>query len=114
MKSAAYLQLWHQNKLSKIEFGIRPTRAWDAANGTYAAEVKRQADLYIFALLAHQDKATLDPLDLGQWEFYVVPSAQLPDRAAITLAAVRQLCPLAVSFSELRRAVEGCAASANG
>jgi hypothetical protein len=72
VKSAAYLQSWKQTAPSKICFDIRPTFGWDAATNIYGTERKRQADVYVFCLLAHADKATLDPLDLSQWEFYVL------------------------------------------
>lgn len=75
VKSAAYLQSWAQNKQSEIIFSVRPTRAWDADTNVLSTEIKRQADVYVFALLAHRDKRTLNPLDLDQWEFYVVPTS---------------------------------------
>lgn len=31
VKSAAYLQSWHQEKLSRVSFVVPKTRAWDAA-----------------------------------------------------------------------------------
>jgi hypothetical protein len=34
-----------------------------------APDAKRQADVYVFALLAHEDRTTIDPLDLDQWKF---------------------------------------------
>lgn len=111
VKSCAYLQVWGQDKPSDIAFNIRPTRAWEAETGTFAAELKRQADIYVFALLAHKDKSTLNPLDLDQWEFYVVATNLLDARTgnSITLKSLQQLCPVAVSFANLRNAVEGCA-----
>src|SRR5579883_2719990 len=75
VKSEAYLQTWSQKAPSVITFDIAPTRYWDAATNLMAAEVRRQADLYVFALLAHQDKATLDPMDVSQWVFFVLPTA---------------------------------------
>lgn len=113
VKSCAYLQAWGQTKLSDIVFNIHPTRAWEADTGALAAELKRQADVYVFALLAHKDKSTLNPLDLDQWEFYVVATNLLDARIgnSVTLKSLQQLCPIAVSFANLRNAVEGCAAS---
>jgi hypothetical protein len=74
VKSAAYLQTWAQKALSTIMFDIAPTRCWDAATNVLATDVRRQADLYVFALLAHQDKPTLDVMDLNQWQFHLLPS----------------------------------------
>jgi hypothetical protein len=72
VKSSAYLQSWKQTKFSKPIFGIAKTKAWDYINNTYENQSKRQADIYVFALLSHLDKVTLNPLDLQQWEFYVL------------------------------------------
>ena len=52
VKSAAYLQSWYQEKLSNITFNIRPTFAYDYQTNLLAKEKKRQADLYVFCLLA--------------------------------------------------------------
>lgn len=110
VKSAAYLQAWYQRRLSTIAFSIPGTRAWDPETGRFSAEAKRQADVYVFALLAHQDKATLDPLDVTQWQFFVLPTAVLnahiPSQRSIALARLRGLCRDCVGFDELAAAVE--------
>src|SRR5687768_9439970 len=51
VKSAAYLQSWSQARLSAISFGIQPTRGWDPQSNLTTAEIRRQADVYVFALL---------------------------------------------------------------
>jgi hypothetical protein len=111
VKSAAYVQSWGQKELSKIVFSTRHTLAWDAETGAFATESKRQADVYVFALLAHREKNTIDPLDLDQWEFYVVPTSALDaytrNQHSITLKSLQQLCPAPVKFGELKSAIEG-------
>jgi len=76
----------------------------------------RQADVYVFAVLNHKEKHSLDPLDVDQWEFYVVPTSTLDGRQrsqhSITLKSLQKLCPAPIRFSELRNAIEGCGASA--
>lgn len=72
VKSSAYLQTWKQKSLSKPIFSIRETLAWDYIENVYLNEIKRHADIYVFALLAHTDKTTINPLDTTQWEFYVL------------------------------------------
>ena len=74
VKCSAYLQTWHQDRHSSIEFGIAPRHAWKNKTNTWSTEKKRWSDAYVFALLHHQDKATLDSLKLEQWTFYVVPT----------------------------------------
>jgi hypothetical protein len=113
VKSAAYLQTWAQKTISAISFDIAPTRFWDAATNVLAPEARRQADLYVFALLAHQDKATFDPMDVAQWTFFVVPTTvlntQLPAQKQLGLAGLRNLNPVECGFGQLRAAVEDVA-----
>ncbi|WP_216919709.1 hypothetical protein [Synechococcus sp. CCAP 1479/9] len=95
VKSAAYIQSWHQERLSTISFLCPKTRAWDPQTGFYEDEARRQARVYVFALLAHEEQATLNPLDLDQWEFYVVPTVVLDARKrsqhSITLPSLKAL-----------------------
>lgn len=77
VKTSAYLQSWSQQNLSKISFGIQPTYGWDSITNEYDIEQKRQSDIYVFCVLKHIDQATLNPLDLSQWEFYVLSTAAL-------------------------------------
>jgi len=77
VKTSAYLQSWDQQSLSKISFGIQPTYGWDSVTNEYDTEQKRQSDVYVFCVLKHKDQATLNPLDLSQWDFYVLSTAVL-------------------------------------
>jgi hypothetical protein len=117
VKSAAYLQSWYQRAPSIITFKVPKTRAWDAETNALASEKCRQAGLYVFALLAHVEKESVDPLDLEQWRFYVVPTAALDARTrsqhSITLRSLEQLTR-GVSFAELRSSVEAVGAAISG
>ncbi len=109
VKSAAYLQSWHQKQLSAISFDIRPTTGWDANSNTTSAIRKRQADVYVFALLKHQDKATLDPLNVEQWTFYVLPAAvldlKMPNQKRVSLTTLERLGPTKAKFGELASSI---------
>jgi hypothetical protein len=59
---------------SKIIFSIRKTKYYDENTIIEAQDSKRQADVYIFCLLKHKVQETLDPLDLEQWNFYILPT----------------------------------------
>jgi hypothetical protein len=113
VKSSAYLQSWYQGKLSRISFVVPKTRAWDPLTNLLAEQPARKADVYIFALLAHQDKQTVQPLDVSQWIFYVLPTSVLDGRArsqhSITLATLCKLCEQSVGYQDLRGAVEEAA-----
>ncbi len=113
VKSAAYVQSWHQKRLSSITFMTPKTRAWDADTNVQSRESKRQADVYVFALLAQTDKTAIDPLNVDQWRFYVLPTAVLDERTrsqhSITLKSLEKLCSGAIiTYAELLKAVESC------
>ena len=105
VKSSSYVQSWAQSRLSDIGFGIAPSYAWDPEIGDFKGEPKRQADIYVFALLAHKDKPTIDPMDLNQWEFYVLPTVALNTRFGslkrVTLSSLKALAS-PVHFDELK------------
>lgn len=109
VKSAAYIQSWSQKQLSTISFNTPKTHAWDADNNRQSEESKRQADVYVLALLAHKDKATIDPLNLSQWEFFVLPTKALDERTrsqhSITLPSLLKLHGTSVPYEQLRGAV---------
>jgi hypothetical protein len=115
VKPAAYLQSWAQKELSRISFGTPRTLARDADGGGFAGAARRHAQVYVFALLAHTGKATVDPLDLDQRVFYVLPTAVLDGRTrsqhSITLKTLQGLTAV-VRFSGLRQAVQLAAESA--
>ena len=117
VKSAAYVQSWHQKRLSSITFTTPKTRAWDADTNVQSSEVKRQADVYVFALLAQTDKTNVDPMDLDQWRFYVLPTTILNERTrsqhSITLKSLEKLCSEASTYAELLKAVESCSGNRN-
>lgn len=96
VKSAAYLQSWNQpSGLSKISFSIKEALSWDADTNTQGTTKQRYADVYVFCLLHHTDKKTVDPLDLDQWTFFVLPVKALNNytrsRHSITLISLRAL-----------------------
>ena len=113
VKASGYLQTWSQNKLTKPIFGIRPTKSWDYETNQREETSKRQADVYVFCLHTYDRKdAGLNPLDLSQWKFYVLPTKTLdekmPVQKTISLDKIKALGAVALNFSELKDAVEHC------
>jgi hypothetical protein len=110
VKSAAFLQTWFQARLSSITFSTRTSRAWDASTNTFSPESTRQADVYVFALLHHTDKKTVDPMNVNHWCFYPVATSKLDVRnksqGSITLKALKALCGEGVAYENLREAVQ--------
>jgi hypothetical protein len=111
VKSAAYLQSWPQDDYSTIQFSIRKTKALDWEKGGYRGIPKRHTDVYVFALLAYKkenaikDKESVNPLELTQWEFYVVPTPALNkyprSEVSITLNSLKTLSGGWVDYSHL-------------
>ena len=80
VKSAAYIQSWEQRDYSRISFDIaKRTSAWNPKTGKDEEldPPQRVADVYVFCLLRHKCQTTIDPLNVEQWEFYVVHRLQL-------------------------------------
>lgn len=104
IKSAAYLQSWFQRKLSNISFRAKAALSWDSVTNKQSKIPKRHADVYVFCLLHHDNKQTVDPLNLNQWEFLVLATRQLNDytrsQHSITLKSLKGLTQ-PVSYDKL-------------
>ena len=109
VKSAAYVQSWFQRRLSPISFGYRATLKWDPETNRQGTERVRTAHVYVFALFHCQDKQTANPMDLDQWEFYVVSTVDLNVRKrsqhSISLKSLQSEFGAACRFSELNARV---------
>ena len=112
VKSAAHIQSWAQKKYSPISFQVGKRRGWDELNG--ADDVpRRHADVYVLALLDHFDQSTIDPLNLDQWRFFVVPTGFLNERVrsqhSITLASLAKAGFERIHFSKLAATIRDTA-----
>lgn len=110
VKSAAYIQTWDQKKPSRILFGIARSYGWEARTNTYDPELKRHADVYVFCVLKHKDQDTIDALDLDQWDFYVLPTEKLEEKAprqkTIALSRIEALGAERTDFGGLAGCVD--------
>jgi hypothetical protein len=109
VKSSSYLQSWSQKNYSTISCSIKKAFQWDSKKGMDTTKKQRAADVYVFCLLKHKDKDTVDPLDLSQWKFYVVSTEQLNNykrsQHSITLPSLKKLTK-AVDYNEIIREVD--------
>ena len=110
VKTSSYLQSWNQKSLSKIIFRINPTRAWDYNTSKFAEESKRQSDLYVFCLLNQKEKSDVDPLNLSQWDFFILITSILnekaPEQKTISLSSLKKMKPYEVKFIDLKKVVD--------
>jgi hypothetical protein len=91
VKSAAFLQSWQQERPSTISFPIE----------------QRVATAYVFCLLAEEDPELVNPQELSQWRFWVVPTAKLHgDRRSIGLQPLIRTYGEGLRFEELASRIE--------
>ncbi len=109
VKSAAYLQTWEQNKLSSISFSTKPSRPWNSEIDKRSDIPVRSANVYVFCLLNHKDKLTVNPLNLNQWEFYVLATVELNNytrsQHSITINSLRKLTN-AIAYPNLEEEIK--------
>ena len=110
VKSSAYIQSWAQESYSKISFGIQQTKGWDAKTNIYTGELKRYSDVYVFCVLYEKDQDKINPLDLDQWDFYVLPTKVLDEglgnQATLTLDSLLKRGPVKTDFFHLKNVIE--------
>ncbi|MFP5078705.1 hypothetical protein ACLE20_15515 [Rhizobium sp. YIM 134829] len=118
VKSAAYVQTWKQSQPSKIVFGIRPTTGWDARTDTYATSAQRSVGEYVFCLLATEHREHINPLEVAQWKFYVLPKSELdrnmPTQKTIGLGPLIALGAHPCTYDKLKIAIHEAAAVNHG
>ena len=66
--------------------------------------------MYVFCILKHRDRKTIDPLDLSQWAFYVVATKKLDktfgNQKTVCLNRLTALCNvMPCDYAALRNTV---------
>ena len=100
-----------EGKVSKQRvFGITK------ANGSYDpiksgnSEFCRQNDIYVFCLNTGDTRESSNPLNLNNWEFYVVPTAVINekcgDNKTISLGKIKRLGFSAKRYDEIRAEID--------
>jgi len=107
VKSSSYIQTWEQNGFSKIIFSIKKKGVTSIKSKKQV--LKRPSDIYVFCLLNHKDKETINPLNMDQWLFYVISTKIIDelfnDRKSISLETLKKISK-SVGFNELRKKIE--------
>jgi hypothetical protein len=111
VKAAGYLQSWPQAAHSRLSFGRVAARSFDENTYRYSEAAEVRADVFVFAVQTCKDPESYDALDIGQWEFYVVPAERV--RACgyktVSIAWVRQNTE-PVALADLAQQIEAAAA----
>lgn len=103
VKSTAYVQVWNEEKKSTPQFNIS----------------SRKCDVYVFCLLAEENKREADPLNLSQWQFCVVgidtikekldKGKEKPQETIRKAPIEKKLGGNWIDYRELEGAIEQCA-----
>ena len=103
VKSSAFIQAWPQREYFRPQFDIAPKRLDNSNEGS------RSSDVYVFCLLHHRNQATIDPLIVSQWTFYVLSTMALNEQVSrqksIALSRLPQIGAKKVHFDELEHAI---------
>jgi hypothetical protein len=112
VKASAYLQSWEQRRLSTISFSRLKGQRWSGREG-YAGEQSYNADVYVFCVQTAKSHEDYDPLELSQWEFYVVPSASVESTgySTIGLPTLLTLTAGPTEYGQLAGAITTAAAA---
>ena len=112
VKETSYYHSFNEEgKVSKQRvFGITK------ANGSYDTSKSgnnkfcRQNDIYVFCLNTGDTRATSNPLNLDNWEFYIVPTAVINekcgDNKTISLGRIKNLGFVAKTYSEIKTEID--------
>ena len=110
VKTSSYVQTWKQKKLTTPRFGIPKRLGWQAETNEWGNTKERQADIYVFCLFTFKDyidkeSARSAILETRHWEFYVIPTKDLPTQETIGLWGLSQLTE-PISFEQLPNAIK--------
>ena len=110
VKSSGYIQSWYQTEYSKIVFNIPKTFGWDEKTNSYSTIKERQSDVYVLCVHKHKDQDTLNPLDISQWDFYVLPTKLIntycENAKTVTLSKALKIGAVKCEYSEIKNCIE--------
>lgn len=107
VKTSAYLQSWNQKRLSNILFSGLITHRWSATAG-YTPGPTVAADAYVFCVQTCTVPSEYDPLDLDQWDFYVLSGKTIEEsnQKTMGLRTVQRLSGGTISWHQLASSIE--------
>lgn len=108
VKSSAYLQDNNFDRFSRISFSIAKHSHWNEDEKWNNKE--RYSDVYIFCLFSETDRDKANPMQIEQWQFYVLPTAildeQCGDKQTLSLSALLSLSPIQCTYSDLQSVMD--------
>ena len=111
IKESSYYHPWNENgKISNQRiFGITKANSNYEDTGS-ENKFERQNDIYVFCLNTGITKESSNPMNLNNWEFYIVPTSVINEKCGnnkkISLNRVRQLTK-AITYDKLKESIDG-------
>jgi len=110
VKQTSYYHPWNENsKISNIRrFKITKANSkYDSKD--FENKFERQNDIYVFCLNTGETKETSNPMNLDNWEFYVVATKiineECKNNKTISLNKVRKICKK-ISYNEIKETID--------
>ena len=106
VKCTGYFQTWRtDNKVSQNRYySIKP--AHDKVKNTF----ERQNDIYVFCLLLGNTREEANPLNLNNWEFYIVPTSvinkECQEANTIRLGRIKKMGYKALGFYDIKNEID--------
>lgn len=112
IKETGYYHSW-QNKIVNGRISNRRTFGIHRAYTKYkdsSTKLERQNDIYIFCLNIGINEEDSNPLEMTNWEFYVIPTSVInynctPTQKSISLGKVMKLAP-PTRYEELKNVID--------
>jgi hypothetical protein len=109
VKSSSYIQSWNQTNISQIRFGIELHRIWNSLTGKYENKSTRSSHIYVFCVFKETDIKKIDPMNLLQWDFYIIPTykinSSLGKQKTVGLKKLKVLKSVIVSYPEIKNQI---------
>ena len=112
MKETSYYHSFNEEgKVSNIRcFGItKATGSYDPSNSGNN-EFCRQNDIYVFCLNTGDTRDTSYPLNLNNWEFYIIPTAIINEKCGnnktISLGKIKKLGFTSKRYDEIKAEID--------
>jgi len=106
VKCTGYFQTWRkdENTCKQRCFSIRPVH--DNVKNTF----ERQNDIYVFCLLLGETREAANPLNLNNWEFYIVPTKLINEKCttnkSISLNKIKNLGIPVTSYENIKTVID--------
>ena len=117
VKETGYFYSWQkigkhsQRRLWDIHKTFVKDNEGNRMKDEYGKDIKeRQSDVYVFCLNIGDDFLTSYPLELDNWEFYIIPTKdinmQCGDHKTISLSKVKKIANNNISFEDIKSEID--------